>query len=70
MHVPLKTTETLLTLTFDLIDRISQCNAILMSNRTSPISHDPGYYAVILDVLYQLYCLVNTIHISSKTSLY
>lgn len=33
-------------------------DAAKLANRTVPIPHDPGYYAVGLDVFHQLHCLV------------
>ena len=34
--------------------------AVKLSNRTTPITNDPGYYAVTLEVFHQLHCLVGS----------
>lgn len=39
------------------VDRIPKSEADLLTNKTSPILQDPGYYVVILDVFHELHCL-------------
>jgi hypothetical protein len=42
----------------DGINRIPMSEARLLTNRTTPIKKDPGYYVITLDVFHELHCLV------------
>jgi hypothetical protein len=48
------------------VNKIPRSDAMLMTNKTSPIVRDPGYYIVVLDVFHQLHCLVSTARRSLK----
>lgn len=39
------------------LTRIPEAEAALLTNKTTPIPGDPGYYGIIIDVFHSMHCL-------------